>query len=57
MARGRRRPRPGGPRPHGDGLTHEVVFRRCGTCGQLNVVREDDFVCVFCEADLPVREA
>ncbi|WP_432186527.1 hypothetical protein [Streptomyces sp. Tue6028] len=35
------------------GFTHEVVFRRCPTCRQLNIVREDDFVCVFCDEVLP----
>jgi hypothetical protein len=38
-----------------EGFTHAVVFRRCPSCGQLNVVLDDDFVCVFCEADLPVQ--
>ncbi|MFE8947950.1 hypothetical protein [Streptomyces sp. NPDC007856] len=36
-------------------FTHEVVFRRCCTCGQHNIVREEHFVCVFCDADLPER--
>ncbi|MEV6055195.1 hypothetical protein [Streptomyces sp. NPDC052107] len=36
-------------------FTHEVVFRRCRTCGQHNIVREGHFVCVFCDADLPER--
>ncbi|SHH36044.1 MULTISPECIES: hypothetical protein [unclassified Streptomyces] len=35
------------------GFTHEVVFRRCPSCQQLNVVREEDFVCVFCDEELP----
>jgi hypothetical protein len=35
------------------GFTHEVVFRRCPGCRELNIVREDDFVCVFCSGDLP----
>lgn len=35
------------------GFTHEVVFRRCPACGQLNVVREEFFVCVFCDGGLP----
>jgi hypothetical protein len=26
------------------GFTHEVVFRRCPSCRQLNIVREEDFV-------------
>ncbi|MGW0964794.1 hypothetical protein [Streptomyces sp. NPDC002516] len=39
------------PRP--SGFTHEVVFRRCPNCQEHNIVREDDFVCVFCGSDLP----
>ncbi|MCK2213680.1 hypothetical protein MF672_007735 [Actinomadura sp. ATCC 31491] len=35
------------------GFTQEVVFRRCPTCQERNIVREDDFVCVFCGSDLP----
>ncbi|AGS69413.1 hypothetical protein HGI09_44510 [Streptomyces collinus] len=35
------------------GFTHEVVFRRCPGCQQHNIVREDDFFCVFCGSDLP----
>jgi hypothetical protein len=35
------------------GFTHEVVFRRCPGCQELNIVREGDFVCVFCGSDLP----
>ncbi|MEV6206971.1 hypothetical protein [Kitasatospora sp. NPDC051914] len=35
------------------GFTHEVVFRRCPACEQLNIVREADFVCVFCDGSLP----
>lgn len=38
---------------HPAGFTQEVVFRRCAECGQINVVREEFFVCVFCESDLP----
>ncbi|MFF8845850.1 hypothetical protein ACF08N_24545 [Streptomyces sp. NPDC015127] len=37
----------------GGGFTHEVVFRHCGASAELNVVREGDFVCVFCDAGLP----
>ncbi|WP_425086375.1 hypothetical protein [Streptomyces liangshanensis] len=45
------------------GFTHEVVFRRCvgeggGTdpdCREVNVVREDDFFCVFCGGALPAE--
>ncbi|MEU2026845.1 hypothetical protein ABZ565_32605 [Streptomyces sp. NPDC016469] len=35
------------------GFTHEVLFRRCPGCQEHNIVREDDFVCVFCGSDLP----
>lgn len=35
------------------GFTNEVVFRRCPACRERNIVREDDFVCVFCGSDLP----
>ncbi|MBX9427389.1 hypothetical protein K4902_34360 [Streptomyces lateritius] len=35
------------------GFTHQVVFRRCPDCQEHNIVREDDFVCVFCGSDLP----
>ncbi|MEV0647328.1 hypothetical protein AB0I28_18870 [Phytomonospora sp. NPDC050363] len=37
------------------GVTHEAVFRRCPGCGQHNIVREGDFVCVFCGDDLPAE--
>ncbi|NNN29105.1 hypothetical protein HLK59_01795 [Streptomyces sp. S3(2020)] len=40
---------------HGGRFTHEVVFRRCEACQECSVVREDDFVCVFCGSDLPVE--
>jgi hypothetical protein len=36
-----------------DGFTHEVVFRRCPGCREINLVRDGHFVCVFCDADLP----
>ncbi|MFC5918327.1 hypothetical protein [Streptomyces pulveraceus] len=37
------------------GFTHEVVFRRCSACQEHNIVREGDFVCVFCFSDLPAE--
>jgi RNA polymerase subunit RPABC4/transcription elongation factor Spt4 len=30
-----------------------VVFRRCEECGERAIVREDDFLCVFCGGNLP----
>lgn len=38
---------------HPPGFTHEVVFRRCPRCREHTIVREGDFVCVFCGSDLP----
>ena len=38
-----------------DGFTHEVVFRRCRSCREVNIVREEDFVCVFCDEVLPLE--
>ncbi|MFD9518129.1 hypothetical protein [Streptomyces sp. NPDC059979] len=35
------------------GFTHTVVFRRCPACRRLNIVRDGDFVCVFCDGALP----
>ncbi|GAA3478041.1 hypothetical protein [Streptomyces yanii] len=35
------------------GFTHEVIFRRCPSCQQINLVRAADFVCVFCNGILP----
>ncbi|MEU9858941.1 hypothetical protein [Streptomyces sp. NPDC047974] len=34
-------------------FTHEVVFRRCPDCQERSIVREGDFVCVFCGSELP----
>ncbi|MFI8008069.1 hypothetical protein [Streptomyces sp. NPDC086010] len=49
VARALERAELGGP----SGFTCEVVFRRCPGCQEHNIVREDDFVCVFCGGDLP----
>lgn len=37
------------------GFTHAVVFRRCAACREIGIVREGDFVCVFCGSDLPAE--
>jgi hypothetical protein len=37
------------------GFSLEIVFRRCTRCGEINLVKEGWFVCVFCEADLPAQ--
>jgi hypothetical protein len=31
----------------------EFTFRRCPQCDERNLVREDDFACAICEAELP----
>ncbi|MCY9783506.1 hypothetical protein KIK06_06310 [Nocardiopsis sp. EMB25] len=36
-----------------DGLTSPFVFRRCPECGERNLVKDDFYACVFCDADLP----
>ncbi|MFJ9708725.1 hypothetical protein [Streptomyces sp. NPDC101234] len=41
------------PLGHPAGFTYEVVFRRCPRCAEHNIVREADFVCVFCGSELP----
>lgn len=38
---------------HPSDFTHAVVFRRCPGCQERSIVREGDFVCVFCGSDLP----
>ena len=38
---------------HPVGFTAPVVFRRCPTCLERNVVRDDDYVCAVCDSDLP----
>lgn len=38
---------------HPGGFAYEVVFRRCPGCGEIGIVREEEFVCVFCGGDLP----
>ena len=35
--------------------TTAFEFRRCDQCGQLNVVKDDWFVCSNCDADLPLE--
>ena len=38
---------------HPDGFSEEVVFRRCPSCRERNVVHEGNFVCALCDAGLP----
>lgn len=40
-----------------DGFTTTFVFRHCPRCGELNVVKDEHYACVFCDADLPGEAA
>ncbi|QSQ14692.1 hypothetical protein [Myxococcus landrumensis] len=37
------------------GFTTSVHFRRCPACGESTLVKEQWFVCTFCDADLPLE--
>ncbi|SNT28619.1 hypothetical protein SAMN05421812_104249 [Asanoa hainanensis] len=39
--------------PHPGGFTAPLTFRRCPACGERNIVRDADFTCALCAADLP----
>jgi DNA-directed RNA polymerase subunit RPC12/RpoP len=39
--------------PHPGRFTGPVVFRHCPRCGERNLVKEHDYVCALCGADLP----
>ena len=34
-------------------FSHAVVFRKCPSCGERNVIKDDDFTCALCEATVP----
>jgi len=38
---------------HPAGFTNALLFRRCPACLQLNIVRDAEFICVFCDGVLP----
>jgi hypothetical protein len=38
---------------HGGGFTHALVFRLCNACGERNIVKDSDFACEVCGAELP----
>lgn len=40
--------------PHPVDFTTKFVFRRCSECGQLNIVKEEFFLCNVCGVDLPI---
>jgi hypothetical protein len=35
------------------GFHHECVFRRCGACRSINIVKEGVFECGVCSSSLP----
>lgn len=39
--------------PHPGGFTDEFTFRRCPGCGERNLVRDGEFTCAICDAELP----
>jgi hypothetical protein len=39
--------------PHPSRFTDEFTFRRCPRCEERNLVRDGDFTCAICDADLP----
>ena len=39
--------------PHPGRYGPEIIFRRCPACGERNVVKDDDFTCAICDAELP----
>lgn len=39
--------------PHPGGFTDEFTFRRCPGCGERNLVRDGEFACAICDAELP----
>jgi len=41
------------PLPHPGKFTIEFIFRRCPACGQLNIVKDNLFLCAVCHTDLP----
>lgn len=34
-------------------FTRRFVFRRCPDCGQINLIKDEWYVCAACDADLP----
>ena len=39
--------------PHPGAFTREIVFRRCPSCNQINVVKDEWFECAICAQQLP----
>lgn len=41
------------PLPHPGAFTQECLFRRCPSCHQLNLIKEEVFECALCGSELP----
>jgi hypothetical protein len=41
------------PLAHSGSFTQTYLFRRCPACQQLNLIKDDVFVCAVCDAALP----
>lgn len=42
------------PLPHPSHFTAEFIFRRCPVCRQLNIVKNNLFLCAVCNTNLPI---
>lgn len=40
---------------HPDRFTNEIIFRRCPSCGERNIVKDGWYFCDICDAPLPLR--
>ncbi len=41
--------------PHPGGFTQAYHFRRCPACHQLNLIKDETFVCAVCDHELPAE--
>ncbi len=41
------------PLPHPGAFTQLYLFRRCPDCQQLNLIKEQSFICALCGSELP----
>jgi hypothetical protein len=41
--------------PHSGGFTDRIIFRRCPSCGERNIVKDNDFTCALCGSALPAE--
>ncbi len=43
------------PLQHPGRFTQEIVFRRCASCDQINIVKDGWLICLFCGKELPTH--